>query len=112
MLGAGSSLDEIGQVLRHQDALTTMIYAKVDVEALRELARTWPVSPPLFAGVVDDDHAVVAGRVGVLPRGVERDNAVAALGVDTDRVIRGDIAGGAADVHGPVEPPGPSVESA
>jgi len=42
MLGNGASLVEIGQVLRHQDPLTTMIYAKVDVEALRTVARTWP----------------------------------------------------------------------
>lgn len=44
MLGAGASLDEIGQVLRHQDALTTVIYAKVDVESLRAIARAWPLS--------------------------------------------------------------------
>jgi integrase/recombinase XerD len=42
MLGAGASLDEIGQVLRHRHALTTSIYAKVDVEALRTVARPWP----------------------------------------------------------------------
>lgn len=44
MLGAGASLSEIGQVLRHRHALTTMIYAKVDVEALRTVARAWPAS--------------------------------------------------------------------
>jgi integrase/recombinase XerD len=44
MLGAGASLSEIGQVLRHRHALTTMIYAKVDAEALRTVARTWPAS--------------------------------------------------------------------
>jgi site-specific recombinase XerD len=44
MLGAGASLEEIGQVLRHRDALTTAIYAKVDVAALRQLARPWPGS--------------------------------------------------------------------
>jgi site-specific recombinase XerD len=42
MLGAGASLDEIGQVLRHQRALTTAIYAKVDYDGLRGLARPWP----------------------------------------------------------------------
>ena len=42
MLGAGASLDEIGQVLRHQQALTTAIYAKVDYDSLRGLARPWP----------------------------------------------------------------------
>jgi integrase/recombinase XerD len=42
MLRAGGSLPEIGQVLRHRHALTTAIYAKVDLDALRPLARPWP----------------------------------------------------------------------
>ena len=42
MLRAGGSLTEIGQVLRHRRALTTAVYAKVDLEALRLLARPWP----------------------------------------------------------------------
>ena len=42
MLRDGASLDEIGQVLRHTRPESTMIYAKVDVEALRELALPWP----------------------------------------------------------------------
>jgi integrase/recombinase XerD len=42
MLRAGASLPEIGQVLRHQQVSTTAIYAKVDREPLRELARPWP----------------------------------------------------------------------
>jgi site-specific recombinase XerD len=42
MLRAGAPLAEIGQVLRHQTPLTTAIYAKVDRERLRELARPWP----------------------------------------------------------------------
>lgn len=42
MLAAGGSLTEIGQVLRHRRPLTTAIYARVDVEALRTLARPWP----------------------------------------------------------------------
>ena len=42
MLGGGASLEEIGQVLRHQRALTTAIYAKVDYDGLRGLARPWP----------------------------------------------------------------------
>jgi integrase/recombinase XerD len=44
MLGAGASLEEIGQVLRHRDALTTTLYAKVDVVSLRRIARPWPGS--------------------------------------------------------------------
>jgi integrase/recombinase XerD len=42
MLRAGANLQEIGQVLRHRQALTTAIYAKVDRDALRALARPWP----------------------------------------------------------------------
>jgi integrase/recombinase XerD len=42
MLRAGASLEEIGQVLRHRQALTTAIYAKVDRDALRQIARPWP----------------------------------------------------------------------
>ena len=42
MLAAGASLTEIGQVLRHRTAMTTAIYAKVDRDALRRLARPWP----------------------------------------------------------------------
>jgi site-specific recombinase XerD len=42
MLRAGATLPQIGQVLRHRQLLTTAIYAKVDREALRGLARPWP----------------------------------------------------------------------
>lgn len=42
MLRAGAPLAEIGQVLRHRRALSTAIYAKVDRDALRSLARPWP----------------------------------------------------------------------
>lgn len=42
LLRAGASLFEIGQLLRHRRALTTAIYAKVDREALRSIARPWP----------------------------------------------------------------------
>jgi integrase/recombinase XerD len=42
MLRAGASLPEIGQLLRHRRALTTAIYAKVDRDALRRIARPWP----------------------------------------------------------------------
>jgi integrase/recombinase XerD len=43
MLRGGGSLTEIGQALRHVRPATTAIYAKVDLEALRALARPWPV---------------------------------------------------------------------
>jgi integrase/recombinase XerD len=42
MLRKGASLVEIGQVLRHHEQRTTALYAKVDREALRALARPWP----------------------------------------------------------------------
>ena len=42
MLRRGASLTEIGEVLRHRRPQTTMIYAKVDLKALRALALPWP----------------------------------------------------------------------
>ena len=42
MLRAGASLPEVGQVLRHRSQLSTSVYAKVDQNALRPLARSWP----------------------------------------------------------------------
>ncbi len=45
MLRAGAPLAEVGQVLRHRSQLATAIYAKVDHQRLRALARPWPGSP-------------------------------------------------------------------
>ena len=45
MLRAGAPLAEVGQVLRHRSQLATVIYAKVDHQRLRALARPWPGSP-------------------------------------------------------------------
>ena len=42
MLNSGSGLAEIGKVLRHHSALSTAIYAKVDLKRLSGLARPWP----------------------------------------------------------------------
>jgi site-specific recombinase XerD len=42
LLRNGASLDEIGELLRHKDASTTAIYAKVDLTTLRSLAMCWP----------------------------------------------------------------------
>lgn len=44
MLRAGAPLTEVGQALRHRRLLTTAIYAKVDREALRAIARPWPAA--------------------------------------------------------------------
>jgi integrase/recombinase XerD len=43
MLAEGASLEQIGAVLRHRSMETTSIYAKVDVSALRRIARPWPL---------------------------------------------------------------------
>jgi len=42
LLRQGGSLDEIGELLRHQSPNTTAIYAKVDVTSLHSLALPWP----------------------------------------------------------------------
>jgi integrase/recombinase XerD len=46
MLTKGASLAEIGEVLRHEHSDTTFIYSKVDIGALRPLARSWPGDAP------------------------------------------------------------------
>jgi site-specific recombinase XerD len=42
MVNAGVGLTQIGQVLRHRSQLSTAIYARVDMAALREIAQPWP----------------------------------------------------------------------
>ena len=42
MLGAGASLGEIAQVMRHSQQRTTEVYARVDRAALRAVALAWP----------------------------------------------------------------------
>lgn len=42
MLRAGSSLREVGQVLRHRGSDVTSIYAKVDRRALAVMVQPWP----------------------------------------------------------------------
>lgn len=42
MLNRGTSLLEVGQVLRHRLPTSTEIYAKVNLEALRKLVLPWP----------------------------------------------------------------------
>lgn len=42
MINSGSSLPEIGELLRHRHPDTTRIYAKVDLTSLRTIALPWP----------------------------------------------------------------------
>jgi len=44
LLRAGAPLAQIAPILRHASVSTTAIYAKVDREALRALARPWPIA--------------------------------------------------------------------
>ena len=44
MVRHGASFAEIGQVLRHRSPNTTEIYAKLDFDALRDVAMPWPTT--------------------------------------------------------------------
>jgi site-specific recombinase XerD len=44
LVNAGASLDEVGDVLRHRSRTSTMIYARLDIDGLRSIAQTWPVT--------------------------------------------------------------------
>lgn len=46
LLRRGSTIVEVSQVLRHRDLATTAIYAKVDLDTLRQVARPWPGAQP------------------------------------------------------------------
>lgn len=46
LLHGGASLPEIGELLRHRSQISTSIYAKVNIVALRALAMPWPGSMP------------------------------------------------------------------
>ena len=46
MLRQGASLQDIATILRHRSTETTEIYAKVDVNSLREIAQPWPEVQP------------------------------------------------------------------
>jgi site-specific recombinase XerD len=50
MLTHGVVLTDISQVLRHRDLATTAIYAKVDLDSLRMVARPWPQTPAAHRG--------------------------------------------------------------
>lgn len=42
MLREGASLAEVGDILRHKNPNTTLIYAKLDITALKTLVQPWP----------------------------------------------------------------------
>jgi integrase/recombinase XerD len=42
MLRQGTSLQDIAPILRHSSIETTLIYAKVDIPSLRQIAQPWP----------------------------------------------------------------------
>lgn len=44
LVNAGSSLDEVGDVLRHRSRTSTMVYARLDIDGLRSVAQPWPVA--------------------------------------------------------------------
>lgn len=46
MLRQGLSLTDIGQMLRHRGVDTARRYAKVDLDALRDVALPWPGETP------------------------------------------------------------------
>lgn len=51
LLQGGTPLADIGNLLRHGSAETTAIYARHDIQALRPLARPWPVPQPVSEDV-------------------------------------------------------------
>ena len=65
LLRRGASLDEIGQLLRHSQPITTQIYAKVDIAALRSIGLAWPgacVMSPLQKAL--DEYLAVRRALG------------------------------------------------
>lgn len=42
LLRSGASFAEIGQLLRHRRIDSTRIYARLDIEKLRQLSLPWP----------------------------------------------------------------------
>lgn len=64
MLRAGSSLGEIGALLRHASIETTFHYAKVDRDLLLDLAAPWP-APPIEPGPVIDTRSIAMPWLGV-----------------------------------------------
>ena len=45
MVRAGVALPEIAQALRHRSISSSSTYARVDIDGLRAIARSWPKAP-------------------------------------------------------------------
>ena len=99
MLRAGASLPEIGQLLRHRRALTTAIYAKVDRDTLRMIARPWPGDAHHHAPWIAEGAAALARLYQHHRECHEHGEArmpereAMALGLDGDALDRGRHAG-------------------
>lgn len=65
MLRAGSSLTEIGALLRHASIETTFHYAKVDRDLLVGVAAPWPASPAEAHAATHDTKALTMPWPGV-----------------------------------------------
>ena len=63
LLNQGSSLREIGEVLRHRALRSTRTYVHYDIEALRSLARAWPIR-----GVCNDPAHRTRGAISLSTR--------------------------------------------
>jgi len=42
LVNQGSSIEEVGDMLRHRARSTTLLYARLDMEGMRSLALPWP----------------------------------------------------------------------
>ena len=67
MVKAGVPIVRIGQVLRHRSLQTTAIYARVDIEQLRQLAAPWPGGEPAMSALSEhvDEYLRARRALGV-----------------------------------------------
>src|SRR3546814_14054774 len=60
MVRNGASLAEIGDMLRHRSRASKMIYAKLDIDGLRSIAKQWPVAGEEQRTSLMNFHAISA----------------------------------------------------